>query len=142
MNKLFAKSIIGFAIASVAIIAPVSAQSSLEASVKIKDSALKSNIIGESVSGYLEFVKVPTPSQVDISRAVNEINAERKKVYINMSRERGISVDKFALTSALVQIRDKTPNGQYFKDQDGQWCIKTDKAKIDVTNDLITIQCQ
>ena len=71
---------------------------------QVKDSALKANIIGESVSGYLEFVKVPTPSQVDISRAVNEINAERKKVYINMSRERGISVDKYALTLSLIHI--------------------------------------
>lgn len=61
MNKLFAKSIIGFAIASVAIIAPVSARTSLEASVKIKDSALKANVIGEPVSGYLEFVQSSNP---------------------------------------------------------------------------------
>jgi uncharacterized protein YdbL (DUF1318 family) len=142
MKNILAKSIAGLALV-LAIGSQAFAQdSSINASVKVKDAALKANIIGETASGYLEFVRVPTPDQVDISRAINEINAARKRVYTTTAKERGTTIDAFALVSAYKQIKEKTQNGQYFRDTSGTWCLKTDKSIIDIKTDgAITIQC-
>lgn len=123
---------------------PVFAQNaSLEQAVKIKDAALKNKIIGEMANGYLGFVKTPTQDQLDINRAINEINAVRKGVFMEKAKERGQTIDAYAAVSALKQISEKTQIGEYFRDMNNVWCAKSARSTVEAKADgTIIIKCE
>lgn len=144
MKNILAKSAALLSLLGVAFSMPVIAQNaSLEQAIKIKDAAIKNKIIGEMSNGLLGFVKTPTQDQLDISRAINEINAIRKGVFIEKAKERGQTIDAYALVSARKQISEKTLNGEYFRDMNNVWCVKTEKSIAEIKADgSILIQCE
>lgn len=144
MKNILAKSAALISLLGVAFSMPVNAQNaSLEQAVKTKDAALKDKIIGEMANGYLGFVKTPTQEQIEISRAINEINAIRKNVFMEKAKERSQTIDAYAAISAYKQISEKTQIGEYFRDMNNVWCLKTSKSIIEIKDDgAIIIKCE
>lgn len=107
------------------------------------DAEKKAKIVGEMASGYLGFVKPATQDQIELSRKVNEINSARRNAYAKIANDKGLTIDAVALTTARIQIADKTALGEYFKDQNGVWCAKSKDSIIEAREDgTILIQCK
>jgi uncharacterized protein len=103
--------------------------------------AVQAGVVGEQADGYLAFVRAPTPAQAALQRAVNENTIRRRTAFADKARETGESIDRVAVASALRQIT-RLEAGEWFRDQTGQWCAKTDRARIEIdAQDNVVIRC-
>lgn len=105
------------------------------------DTAIKAGIVGEQANGYLGFVRTATAAQIELQRAVNEVNVRRRGVYTSVATQTNETIERTALLQAYRQI-SKAANGDYFKDSTGVWCAKSANSRISSAEDgTITILC-
>jgi uncharacterized protein len=83
------------------------------------DAAKEQGTVGERIDGYLGIVN---GASIDASarRKVEEINAKRRKVYEDLARQQGATVEQVAFVTGEKLIA-QTPEGQYIFDQSGSW---------------------
>jgi hypothetical protein len=86
------------------------------------DSARAAGLVGERPDGYVDFVKPnPTP---DVTALVNQINAQRRKVYEQLAGEKGVPVEEVAALAAEKTISQRLQPGWYYMNSAGQWVQK------------------
>ena len=81
----------------------------------------KAGSVGETYSGYLEFVK---GKKGDNASLVEEENTDRKELYKLIADKEGTTPEKVAERNAK-RLFEKASVGEYLKDSDGQWHKKT-----------------
>ncbi|WP_406664215.1 YdbL family protein [Gallaecimonas sp. GXIMD1310] len=81
--------------------------------------AKQAGLLGEQPNGYLGVVKA-TPEAVALAE---EVNSKRRKAYLEIARQNGISLEQVALLAGQKAIA-RTPQGQYVKTPEGQWVKK------------------
>lgn len=83
------------------------------------DAAKERGVVGERVDGYLGVV---SGASIDAAtqRKVEEINAKRRKVYEDLARQQGATVEQVAFVTG-EKLTNQTPAGQYIFDQSGSW---------------------
>ena len=86
----------------------------------VLEQAKKDGVIGEQADGYLGFVKGEGPDEVE--EAMDEVNAQRRKVYKDSAAKKGTDVKTFATVVGKRQM-DKEPKGRWIKTDKG-WVQK------------------
>ena len=81
----------------------------------------KAGTVGETYSGYLEFVK---GKKGDNASLVEEENTDRRELYKLIADKEGTTQEKVAERNAK-RLFEKATAGEYLKDSDGQWHKKT-----------------
>ena len=89
-----------------------------ELKAKIRE-LLKNGVVGENKAGFLEFVGQKKQKE-DVVAAEN---ADRKKVYKNIAKKQGTTVQLVGERRAL-QIAKKAKPGTWLQDQSGKWYQK------------------
>src|SRR5581483_1333027 len=86
------------------------------------DAARAAGLVGERPDGYVDFVTSnPTP---DIQKLVNDINAQRRKVYEQLAGQKGVPVEEVGALAAEKTISQKLQPGWYYMNSAGQWVQK------------------
>ncbi|MES1150914.1 MAG: YdbL family protein [Dongia sp.] len=118
MSKLFflrsAKS--WLAVLAFAVLLPIAAHADS------LDSARAAGLVGERPDGYVDFV-TPNPTP-DVQKLVNDINAQRRKVYEKLAGEKGVPVEEVGALAAEKTISQKLQAGMYYMNSAGQWVQK------------------
>ncbi len=83
---------------------------------KLLDGPRASGAVGERFDGYA----VVREAGGDTQQLVNQVNAERRKVYESVAAKEGTSVDAVGRIYAERIIRD-APGGTWFLDENGNW---------------------
>lgn len=83
--------------------------------------AISQGVVGERADGYLGLVT--GSAEPSLQRKVNEVNAKRRALYEQLSRETGTTVEQVGLVTGEKQIA-ATPKGAYYMDIRGQWVRK------------------
>ncbi|HVY98170.1 MAG TPA: YdbL family protein [Dongiaceae bacterium] len=86
------------------------------------DSARAAGLVGERPDGYVDYV-TPNPSP-DIQKLVNDINAQRRKVYEQLAGQKGVPVEEVGALAAEKTIAQKLQPGWYYMNSSGQWVQK------------------
>jgi len=86
----------------------------------IVDQAKADKLIGEKLTGYLDFVTQDVSAE--IRAAVNEINIKRKSIYTNLASEQNVGVSVVAGLTGEKLVAKAKP-GEMVKLADGQWHI-------------------
>ena len=76
----------------------------------------KAGVVGETSDGYLDYVKKKDPKAADL---VDAENADRKRLYESIAKEKGTTVDLVASQAAKRNFA-KAADGEYLK-EDGTW---------------------
>jgi hypothetical protein len=76
-------------------------------------------MVGEQANGYLGIVR----SAPGVQALVNDINSRRKTHYEQIARKNGTSLQVVEALAGKTAI-EKTPRGQYVRDQAGNWIRK------------------
>jgi uncharacterized protein YdbL (DUF1318 family) len=93
----------------------------LVASAVTLDAAKGDGLVGETSKGYLAAVNA-SPS-ADVKALISEVNAKRRAQYERIAKQNGISVEDVEKVAGQKAI-DKTPAGQFVKNQGGGWKAK------------------
>ncbi len=100
--------------------API-ARADVASAKAVVDAAKATGIVGEQGDGYLGLVRGSANPQV--TAAVDEINAGRRSVYMDIATKSGVS-PQAAGEAAARQIFARLPAGQYYKPLGGGWTRK------------------
>jgi uncharacterized protein YdbL (DUF1318 family) len=104
-TKIFLPLLIGMLTVSIALASPLT---------KPKADGL----IGEQANGYLGLVKQDVPPE--ITKLVNEFNAERKAGYQEIAAKQGASLSDVEKVGGNTAF-EKTLKGNYIRDVNGVW---------------------
>lgn len=85
------------------------------------EAARRDGIVGEQVDGYLGLVKGDAPA--DIRRQVEAVNAQRRKKYAEIAKERNVDVAAFAAITGKKLV-EESPPGSFVRGGDGRWVEK------------------
>jgi len=86
------------------------------------DSARAAGLIGERPDGYVAAVSAsPT---ADIQKLVDDINAQRRKIYEQLASQKGVPSEEIAALAAEKTISQKLQPGWYYMNSAGQWVQK------------------
>lgn len=85
------------------------------------DAAKAAGIVGERVDGYLGFVT--DGADASLQRKVNEINAKRRALYQQLSRDTGTTIEQVGAVTGEKQIA-AAQSGEYYMNAAGQWIKK------------------
>jgi len=110
----FAKS--WLAVLAFAVMLPISAHADS------LDSARAAGLVGERPDGYVDFVQPNPPA--DVQKLVNDINAQRRKVYEQLAGEKGVPVEEVGALAAEKTISQRLQPGWYYMNSSGQWVQK------------------
>lgn len=102
---LFVVAFVGLGLAS-----PASALSPL------LEKAKSDGVVGEQLDGYLGLVKGSAPA--DVSKAVAEVNSQRKELYAERAKAKGTDTRTYAAIVGKTQI-EREPAGNWVRDQKG-----------------------
>ena len=91
----------------------------MKARIPVIRELLKNGVVGENKAGFLEFVGQKKQKE-DVVAAEN---ADRKKVYKNIAKKQGTTVQLVGERRAL-QIAKKAKPGTWLQDQSGKWYQK------------------
>lgn len=85
------------------------------------DAAKTDGSVGERIDGYLGL----TGLEVDVSlkRKIDDINARRRALYVNLARDSGTTVEQVARVTGEKQIANARP-GHKVMDETGSWLTK------------------
>ena len=86
------------------------------------DSARAAGLVGERPDGYVDYV-TPNPAP-DVQKLVNDINAQRRKVYEQLAGQKGVPVEEVGALAAEKTISQKLQPGWYYMNSAGQWVQK------------------
>jgi uncharacterized protein YdbL (DUF1318 family) len=86
------------------------------------DSARAAGLVGERPDGYVAAVNPNPPA--DVQKLVDDINAQRRKVYEQLAGEKGVPVEEVAALAAEKTISQKLQPGWYYMNSAGQWVQK------------------
>ena len=78
-------------------------------------------LVGESNSGYLDYVKKPPGD--DVKALVHTINERRKKKFIDTARANDLTEDQVAERFYQRGVK-ATQSGHYYRDSQGRWVAK------------------
>ena len=84
--------------------------------------ARAAGLVGERPDGYVDVV-TPNPTP-EIRNLVDQINAQRRKVYQQLAGEKGVPVEEVAALAAEKTISQKLQPGWYYMNSSGQWVQK------------------
>jgi len=85
------------------------------------DEAKAQGLIGEQSSGYLGIV-TGSPS-ADVKALVQDINSQRKALYIEKAKEAGVELKIMELRTG-ERLLKRAPDGEYVRTPDGKWIKK------------------
>lgn len=74
-------------------------------------------LIGERFDGYVGFVTTPNES---LRRQVNAINIQRRALYSNLARRKGVTTEEVGIT-ATCTLFTRIPVGGYYLTSDRGW---------------------
>ena len=86
------------------------------------DDARAAGLLGERPDGYVDVV-TPNPTP-DLLKLKDEINAQRRKVYLQLAGEKGVPVEEVGALAAEKTISQRLQPGWYYLDASGQWVKK------------------
>lgn len=73
--------------------------------------------VGEKMDGYLGIVGAPTGA---LDRMVDDLNAQRKQVYVTQAQTQHSTVQEYAFTAGCLAIARTVP-GEKYQAPDGSW---------------------
>lgn len=82
------------------------------------DEAKAQGLVGEKVDGYVAAVS-PTPT-ADVQALIASTNDGRRKVYEDLAKRNGITVEAVAVVSA-EKLRANAGQGEFVQNASGQW---------------------
>ena len=82
--------------------------------------AIQAGQVGERYDGYMGFVR-PPPEPV--RRQVSAINIQRRNLYIDLARRRGVTADVVGLTTGC-ELLARLPVGEAYMLKGGAWRIR------------------
>jgi len=100
-------------IAALLLCAPVTAAQAEEI-----DAAKQAGQVGEQIDGYLGLVRPVVPAPV--KALVDETNAKRRVAYQQIGAKNGATADTVARLAG-VKLVERTPAGEYVRDDTGKW---------------------
>jgi uncharacterized protein YdbL (DUF1318 family) len=86
------------------------------------DEAKDNGLVGEKDNGYLGLVVIQTNTQNETQLLIDDINAKRKAVYIELALKNGITLQQLEKLAA-AKAYEKTSSGHYLW-INGQWTKK------------------
>ncbi len=85
------------------------------------DEARARGWVGEKPDGYVALVRPDAPEEA--KALVERVNAERRRIYEELARKQGVSVEVVAAITAR-KIIERLPSGTYVMDAEGRWVRK------------------
>jgi len=86
------------------------------------DDARAAGLLGERPDGYVDIVtSSPTPDLVQLK---DSINAQRRKIYLQLAGEKGVPVEEVGALAAEKTIAQRLKPGMYYMNSSGQWVQK------------------
>ncbi len=82
----------------------------------VLEKAKKDGVVGEKVDGYLGLVKGSAPA--DVSKAVKDVNTQRKALYAQRAKAKGTDVATYAAVVGKTQV-DREPTGNWVRTAKG-----------------------
>lgn len=95
--------------------------------------ARASGVIGEQASGVqagLLGVRDEAAASEDLRRRLNEINGERRAVYFERARQRGVNPAEMAAATACQLLATRVNIGEWYRGEDGEWRQHTQSAPV------------
>ena len=86
------------------------------------DAARAAGLVGERPDGYVAAVNPNPPA--DVQKLVDDINAQRRKVYEQLAGQKGVPVEEVGALAAEKTISQKLQPGWYYMNSSGQWVQK------------------
>jgi len=86
------------------------------------DDARAAGLVGERPDGYVAAVN-PSPT-ADVQKLVDDINAQRRKIYEQLAGEKGVPAEEIGALAAEKTISQKLKPGMYYMNSAGQWVQK------------------
>lgn len=94
---------------------------SVSAEAQSLDSLRASGVVGEKFDGFL--VLRDSGASGAVRAIVNDVNAQRRKIYSQRAQQQGVSVQQVGRVYAQ-QIMQNAPKGTWFRNEGGGWVRK------------------
>lgn len=82
------------------------------------DEAKTQGLVGEKVDGYIALVT--TESSAELKDLIENTNAGRRQVYMDLAKRNGITVEAVGVLSA-EKLREKARSGEIIQSPSGKW---------------------
>jgi hypothetical protein len=83
--------------------------------------AIQAGEVGERYDGYMGFVRPPSEP---LRRQVSAINIQRRNLYIDLARRRGVTADVVGVTTGC-ELLARLPVGEAYMLKDGAWRVRS-----------------